>query len=204
MLKHEKVIAGNFYNKYGTKNFIEKRMMKSFFDAVKDILRDLKPLKILEVGAGEGFMAQLVYEFYSEKADVFGIDISANIIEQAQKKYPDIKFSAQSIYDLDFDAKSFDLVVAFEVLEHLDDPERAIAEIKRVGKSDFIFSVPREPFWRFLNLFRLKYVRRLGNTPGHIQHWSGTGFIKMLSAFMTPVKVKKPPPFIMAYCRRDL
>ena len=53
-----------------------------------------------------------------------------------------------------------------------DDPERALDVLAGLARPWLIASVPREPLWRALNLARLSYVGDLGNTPGHLNHWS--------------------------------
>ena len=64
-----------------------------------------------------------------------------------------------------------------------------------------IVSVPREPLWRALNLGRLKYLRDLGNTPGHLQHWSRRSFLSFLERRLEVVAVRSPVPWTMALCR---
>jgi hypothetical protein len=64
-----------------------------------------------------------------------------------------------------------------------------------------IVSVPREPLWRALNLARLRYVRALGNTPGHLSHWSRGGFLRLLESRLAVVEARSPLPWTMALCR---
>ena len=64
------------------------------------------------------------------------------------------------------------MATAIEVLEHVPDPERTVSEMARVAKRWVLVSVPREPLWRGLNMARGAYIKDLGNTPGHINHWS--------------------------------
>ena len=52
------------------------------------------------------------------------------------------------------------------------DPEHTVAEMARVAKRWILVSVPREPLWRGLNIARGAYWKDLGNTPGHLNHWS--------------------------------
>ncbi len=83
---------------------------------------------------------------------------------------------------LPFADDEFDLAAAIEVLEHVPDPEPTVAEMARVAKRHLLVSVPHEPLWRMLNVARGAYVRDLGNTPGHVNHWSRRGFVRMLRA----------------------
>jgi hypothetical protein len=66
-----------------------------------------------------------------------------------------------------------------------------------------IVSVPREPLWRGLNLARLSYVGALGNTPGHLNHWSKRGFLRFLESRVDVVETRNPLPWTMALCRAD-
>ena len=72
------------------------------------------------------------------------------------------------------------MVFLLEVLEHLDYPEIALEELKRISKRYLILGVPREPLWRFLNMCRFKYLKDFGNTPGHLNHWSKKSIIKLI------------------------
>ena len=67
------------------------------------------------------------------------------------------------------------------MLEHLEDPDGALEILAGLAKPWLIASVPREPLWRSLNLFRFTYVSMLGNTPGHVNHWSKGSFQGFLS-----------------------
>ena len=87
-----------------------------------------------------------------------------------------LEFVAGRAEELPFGDDEFDLVAAIETLEHVPDPERTLAEMARVARRHLLVSVPREPLWRALNVARGAYVRELGNTPGHVNHWSKRGF----------------------------
>ena len=107
----------------------------------------------------------------------------------------------ESACNLEREDSSFDLVTVLEVLEHLEQPSDAIKEAKRVSKEFCIFSVPFEPYWRILNLLRLKYISDLGNTPGHMNHWSKSGFEKLLKNQFSIVKLQTVFPWNFAICR---
>ena len=100
---------------------------------------------------------------------------------------------------LDFPDRSFDLVLAIEVLEHIPNPERALREIARVAKSDVVVSVPREPIWRIGNLARGRYITAMGNTPGHINHWGSNSFRRFVRTEFDVVSVRTPLPWTMVH-----
>jgi hypothetical protein len=55
--------------------------------------------------------------------------------------------------------------------------------------------VPREPLWRAVHLLALKDVRSLGNTPGHVNHWSSSGFEKLVSEHGSVTRSRRPLPW---------
>jgi len=91
-------------------------------------------------------------------------------------------------------------VVCCEVLEHLENPQQGLKEIKRISQNSIV-SVPIEPWWRILNLIRLKYLKDLGNTPGHINHWSVAKFNKFLKQKLKVKNTKIPFPWQIYYCQ---
>ncbi|HMQ28482.1 MAG TPA: methyltransferase domain-containing protein, partial [Acidimicrobiales bacterium] len=96
----------------------------------------------------------------------------------------------------------FDLVLALEVLEHVPEPEAVLSEIARVGRGAVVLSVPWEPVWRLGNLARGRYVRDLGNTPGHIQHFGRGGFRRLVARHLDVREVRRPVPW--TFVRADV
>jgi ubiquinone/menaquinone biosynthesis C-methylase UbiE len=182
-IKEEGILIGNYYDKYGSGNPIVKWMMKGYESALNRMIYTAKPSTIHEVGCGEGHWT---LKWQKQGLDAKGSDFSNTIIELArlnaekQKLSPE-KFSVKNIYDLEFAADAANLIVCCQVLEHLHDPEKALESILNVANPCVIFCVPSEPLWRILNMARGKYWSQLGNTPGHIQHWSKITFRKMIS-----------------------
>jgi 2-polyprenyl-3-methyl-5-hydroxy-6-metoxy-1,4-benzoquinol methylase len=135
-----------------------------------------------------------------------GSDFSKQVIEiaksnaRAQGSDPEV-FVARSIYDMTPDRDGADLIVCCEVLEHVERPHDALRALQSIATGYVIVSVPREPIWRALNLARGKYVGALGNTPGHIQHWSRHAFIALVSQYFEVVDVRSPLPWTLLLCR---
>jgi hypothetical protein len=71
----------------------------------------------------------------------------------------------------------------------------------RVARGNLLVSVPREPLWRALNVARGAYVRELGNTPGHLNHWSRGGFESLVARFGEVIETRAPFPWTMVLAR---
>jgi len=99
--------------------------------------------------------------------------------------------SLASLYNLPFRANYFDTVLCSEVLEHLDKPEKALSELKRVSNKYCIICVPYEPYFSIANLLRMQYLKSLGNYSGHIQRWGKKAFRQFLSKQFSEVKIQK-------------
>lgn len=192
---------GNVYNKYASTNPLARHLFRNFLTAVRTLMAKSDPYSILEVGCGEGYLTRLIRQWHPA-AVVVGVDLSERLFDRTQADST-IQFIVQSAYRLGFREESFDLVVAAEVLEHLEEPEWALEEIRRVSRRDVLLSVPREPIWRLLNLARLSYVRAWGNTPGHVQHWSSREFRRMVEGSLQVLGEARPLPWTIILARKD-
>ena len=171
------VISGNTYNKYSTKNPIAKWLMRKFLFNLSTALNNLDFSSLLEVGCGEGYLLKSIQNDLNG-VKLMATDISSEIITEADKIIPEIPKMICSASDLPFKDSSWDLILACEVMEHVEEPQKLIAEANRVSAKYCIFTVPLEPWWRIANVLRGKYLTRLGNTPGHIQHWNKKSLLK--------------------------
>jgi len=185
--------------KHTTKNPISRFFLDNFFKTLLGEMRSLKPKSILDVGAGEGFTLQKLKDNkIGEKLE--GIEYMDEAIKLGKHYHPDITIKKGDIYKLPYKDNSFDVVICSEVMEHLEDPEAALKELKRVTKKHLLLSVPNEPFFTIQRILRGKNVLKLGDHPEHIQHWSTKSFEKFVSGQLRIVKVKTPLPwtFIIA------
>jgi hypothetical protein len=76
-----------------------------------------------------------------------------------------------------------------------------LAEMSRCARRHLLASVPREPLWRALNVARGAYVAQLGNTPGHLNHWSRRAFAAMMRTHGEVVELRSPFPWTMLLVR---
>ena len=193
------VPTGNTYDKYASANPIERRLMARFMARLDASLPSRAPVRVLEVGVGEGEIAARVRERYPDAA-VAGIDLpDPDLADRWRTR--DLPGAFADVAALPFRDATFDLVLAIEVLEHVPRPEAALREIARVASGDVVVSVPWEPLWRVANMARGKYWSALGNTPGHVQHWSRRRFVALVGGALDVTGVSNPPPWTMVAAR---
>ncbi len=180
------------YLKHTSKNPLQKLLIDNFFNNLLAAIKDLKVDSILDVGCGEGFTLQRLYKNKIGKR-LEGVDFQKSAIEIGTKLHPDLALKQGNIYNLEYKDNSFDLVMATEVLEHLDDPKKGLKELIRVSKKYLLLSVPNEPFFMIANFLRGKNITRWGNDIEHIQHWTSRGFQKFVESQRVKVIRKKHP-----------
>ena len=196
------VPTGNTFDKYGSQNPVVRRLMSSFHAALDELWAQAAPSSVLDVGCGEGVLT-VEWAERLENGRVVGIDLEDAKLrsEWARRERPNLEFRAEEATRLSFADGEFDLAAAIEVLEHVPDPEATLAEMARVASGHLLVSVPREPLWRGLNMARGAYWRDLGNTPGHMNHWSKRGFVSLLSRYGAVEEARSPFPWTMLLVR---
>ena len=196
------VPTGNTYDKYGSTNPVVKRLMGGFHGTLDALWEQAAPESVLDVGCGEGV---LTYEWAQRLGDgrVVGIDLDDPKLsaEWAKRARPNLEFRVEEATSLSFADGEFDLACAIEVLEHVPEPRATLAEMARVARGHLLVSVPREPLWRGLNVARGAYLRELGNTPGHVNHWTKREFVSLLSQYGTVEQARSPFPWTMLLVR---
>jgi SAM-dependent methyltransferase len=165
----------------------------------------LKPgNKILEIGCGIG---SVVFELSKQGYDVTGTDISDAAIEYGLRKYGDIRLEVQAAETLPYEDECFDVVLSFDVFEHIAQIDRHVSEVRRVLRpgGHYLLQTPNkysnatyETLWTRSLQWR-RYHPSL-HSPGQLRrrfakHGFSTRFIKMnpINAF-TLKKLKKLGP----------
>lgn len=197
----EAVPTGNVYDKYGSSNPVVRRLMAGFESTLDELWSLAAPDSALDVGCGEGVLTEKFADRLS--GQVVGVDLRDPKLEAewARRTRPNLDFRPYDGSDLPFAEREFDLVSAIEVLEHVPDPERTLAEMARVARRWLLVSVPREPLWRVLNVARGAYLRDMGNTPGHLHHWSRRAFVEFAARHGRVEQIRSPLPWTMLLVR---
>ena len=198
------VPTGNLYDKYGSTNPIVRRLMGGFRAELDELWEIAAPQSVLDVGCGEGVLTVEWAERLGDRR-VVGVDLDDPDLraEWERRPRPNLEFLAADAGVLPFQADEFDVATAIEVLEHVPDPDATLRELARVARRRLIVSVPREPIWRLLNVARGAYLGDLGNTPGHVNHWSKVGFHSLLTRHGRVLEVRTPLPWTVALVGLD-
>jgi SAM-dependent methyltransferase len=199
----EGTVTGNTYDKYGSTNPVVKRLMAGFETTLDELFWQAEPQSLLDVGCGEGVLTYRWAQQLGDGRRVVGIDLDDPGLhaEWAKRTAANLEYRVMKAENLPFADDEFDAASAIEVLEHVPDPEHTVAEMARVAQRWLLVSVPREPLWRALNMARGAYWKDLGNTPGHVNHWSKRSFVALLERHGEVVQARSPFPWTMLLVR---
>jgi 2-polyprenyl-3-methyl-5-hydroxy-6-metoxy-1,4-benzoquinol methylase len=198
----EGTVTGNTYDKYNTSNPAAKALMERFQGTLDELFAQADPQSLLDIGCGEAILTHQWAQRLAPRR-VVGVDLEDPAIqaEWEQRQAPNLEYRIMKAEHLPFGDDEFDVATAIEVLEHVPDPAHTVAEMARVAERWLLVSVPREPLWRALNVARGAYVKDLGNTPGHVNHWSKRAFVALLSRHGEVVEARSPFPWTMLLVR---
>jgi SAM-dependent methyltransferase len=198
----EGTVTGNTYDKYGSTNPVVRRLMANFEATLEELFTQAAPRSILDVGCGEGV---LTHQWAGKPGveRIVGIDLDDPQLHEAwkERQAPNLEYRVMKAENLPFGDGEFEMASAIEVLEHVPDPEHTLSEMARAASRWLLVSVPREPLWRGLNMARGAYLKDLGNTPGHLNHWSRRGFVDLLGRYGEVVATRSPFPWTMLLVR---
>ena len=192
------LVVGNAFDKYNTRNPFARWLMRGFFSAFDDLVSKADASSVFEIGCGEG---ELALRCAKRGIPTRGTDISQRMIRLATERAAtlglEVDFAVADLFQIHDLSPPAELVICCEVLEHLAEPKEALAHLRTLGGSYYLMSVPQEPLWRIMNMLRGRYLTDLGNTPGHLQHWSHNGFLRLVSTEFAILAVRSPTPWTM-------
>lgn len=135
----------------------------------------------LDIGCGTGYGTA---ELAKHAAKVFGIDAAPDAVNYSRQHYPlpNIHFDVGSATSLPFPDRAFDVITAFEVIEHLDDWRALLLEAKRVmNASGILFiSTPNK-------LYYAESREQQGPNPFHVHEFEAAEFQTVLEEFFPHV-----------------
>lgn len=187
--------------KYNTRNPVQRLLIRRFMEKVIGMFDAAGPASsVLELGCGEGFVSGQLSARQKDGAYV-GVDANEADLANLRAKFPFVEAHHGSIYDLSFLERTFDVVVCAEVLEHLTDPDAALAQITSVRPSWVVLSVPHEPWFCLSNLARGKNIARLGNDEDHANLWGRRGFRRLVDQHLTVERHETSYPWQLVLAR---
>lgn len=150
----------------------------AFNERIAEWVRRVAPASVLDAGCGEGFTTDFLTTVLPT-ARFEGVDVSAGAVAYARHHHGErASYQVGSVYELPYDDDSFDLVLCSEVLEHLDRPDEAVAELRRVARRHVLLTVPLEPYFDALN--RAGRAVGVGGDPGHVNYWTRRGWTEFV------------------------
>lgn len=185
-----------YTDKHLTRNPIALKLLRGHYHCIQDYLLTSKAESVLEIGCNRGAIVEVMREAKPNLV-ITGCDLDEEALALARTLIPEVEFVHGSVYEAPFSDNSYDMVVLCEILEHLDDFEKALQEIKRLTRKHVLLSVPNEPLWCILNMLRGMYWSSRGNTPGHINNFSKKEFCSLVEKYFTVVEVRTPTPWTM-------
>lgn len=179
-----------------------------------------QPIKVLDVGCGEGTVGKMLKEKLGNKVHITGLDISATALQMASTFYDrvaEFDADADSLQEI-LQQEKFDYIIAMEMLEHLFNPKRALEQFKMALANEgcLLASVPNMVHRQY----RLQYLR--GHLPGentlyeigeHLQNFTYFSFKKLVEAvgysvldldgqFQIPLRRVMPKSFFTFLCKK--
>lgn len=193
---------GSKHAKYNTANPVSRALVGHFYRTIAHVVANVAFDSVVDVGCGEGLLLRSL-EPQLRGVACHALDADATEVADATANLPFCDVQVGTAYDIPMEDHSVDLVICTEVLEHLETPHRALDEFARVSNRYVLLSVPREPVWRMLNMARGAYWSDLGNTPGHLNHWSARGFRRFVSTRFHIAQRFSPLPWTVVLCERQ-
>lgn len=133
---------------------------------------------ILDAACGTGYGSSLMSEHGAKK--VLGVDISKEAIDYCKTHYKkeNLEFKIDNCTKLQLDNSYFDVIVSFEAIEHLKEPDSFLSEVKRVLKNNglFVVSTPNKLMYQGSNQF-------------HVTEYTEQEFLALLKKYFSFVEI---------------
>ncbi len=184
-------------SKYFPKNPLRQYLIRRFLETLTDFLQHDQWETLLDVGCGEGFVDHYLGRRFPE-ISLTGVENDQQALEVARTINPSFRYLSGDALNLPFPDQSFDAVVCIEVLEHIIEYRKALAELSRVCSSLCVISVPAFPWYQGSNFLIGKNWSRLGEHPGHLVRFTRKKLASDMSDFFKDVRVGFSFPWLIA------
>jgi SAM-dependent methyltransferase len=137
--------------------------------------------QVLDIGCGAGYGTA---ELAKHASATVGIDVAVDALNYARSHYPNVRFEQAPASALPFADQSFDLITAFEVIEHLNDWRQLLAEARRVMRHNgtFFVSTPNKSYYA-------ESRSQDGPNPFHVHEFEYNEFTTALREFFPSVTI---------------
>lgn len=125
----------DYYDRGVKKNLLQHFWHNRKLEIFKELVGEKKFKKILDVGCASGVMTAEISKVLPD-SKIIAIDTYHSAIAYAKQKYPHIRFIVADAHKLPLKDNLFNLVICFETIEHVIDPEKVLKEIRRVLKEN--------------------------------------------------------------------
>ncbi|WP_294669629.1 class I SAM-dependent methyltransferase [uncultured Fluviicola sp.] len=166
------------YDQFYTNDQTAWRMLGAKYKAqnIVDVCKDIKPTKVLEVGAGDGSILHFLDQC-SFAPELYALEIAQSGVDQIRdRKLPRLKeVQVFDGYKIPYPDNSFDLIILSHVLEHVEHERMLIRELKRVAQY-IVIEVPKD--------YRFGVDKRMNHflSYGHINMYTPTSLRFLLQS----------------------
>ncbi len=153
----------------------------------KHVLEAVRGRNVLDLGCGAGYGAAAMADVAKL---VCGIDRRLEAVQYARQHHakPNVAFLTRDIRDLnDGKARWYDVVTAFEVLEHMEDP-RDLLEVARGSAPDGILYLSTPFYTRTVHVAPADAMATFGNA-WHLHAWDAPGLWELLHPYFADVQI---------------
>ena len=196
----------NFWDRNAGRYDRFMRKDRAAYDEMYELIRPVVRHKtVLELAAGTGLIAKHIV---NAAAHIEATDASAEMVAEAKRDNHSAKlhFSVQNMFRLPYANQSFDVVIVSNALHIVPQPEKALAEIRRVLKDDGVLIAPT--FTHAGNSFSGKvraFFMKLAGFPLH-SRWTSEEYLRFLRqngwAVRKSVALKASFPLTYAECEK--
>ena len=117
------------------------------------------PRRVLEIGTGKG---GLMKHLLDDDHAVFGVDYDRYVVTEGRKLYGNLPIVIGDGNNLPFPDNHFDIVMSFDVFEHIPDSDEHLGEIRRVLKNNGYYLIQTPNRWTNMLFEPIRFSRKYG------------------------------------------